>query len=111
MKRKFYKDGIAGLALTLGLLSSFPAHAEICGLTGGSIFPNASGTCAEVSALVSDGTTLSSGTPVPFNYGYSPGSGTVSVITAGTGVDASASVTAEIGALHLFATSSAGSTA
>jgi hypothetical protein len=107
MKRKFYKDGIAGLALALGWLSSFPAYAAVCGLTGGSIFPNPSGTCAEVSALVNDGTFGSAGTPIPFNYGYSPASGTVSVVIAGgTGLDASASVTAEIGTLHLFATSS-----
>lgn len=106
MKRKFYKDGIAGLALALGLLSSFPAYAVVCGLTGGSIFPNPSGTCAEVSAQVNDGTIGSAGTPIPPNYGYSPASGTVSVIAGGTGLDASASVTAEIGTLHLFATSS-----
>jgi hypothetical protein len=107
MKRKFYKDGIAGLALALGLLSSFPAYAVVCGLTGGSIFPNPSGTCAEVSAIVNDGVNLGSqGNPTPFNYGFSPTSGTVSVIIAGTSLDASASVTAEIGTLHLFATSS-----
>jgi hypothetical protein len=65
-----------------------------------------SGTCAEVSTQVNDGTVGSAGTPIPPNYGYSPTSGTVSVIGGGTGLDASASVTAEIGTLHLFATSS-----
>jgi hypothetical protein len=107
MKRNFYKDGIAGLTLALGLLSSFPAHAVVCGLTGGSIFPNGpSGTCAEVSATVNDGIVGSQGNPIPFNYGFSPASGTVSVIIAGTGLDASASVNAEIGTLHLLAASS-----
>jgi hypothetical protein len=107
MTRKLYKDGILGLALGLGLLSPFPAYAVVCGLTGGSIFPNgSSGTCAEVSATVNDGIVGSQGNPIPFNYGFSPGSGTVSVINAGTGLDASASVTADIGTLHLFATSS-----
>jgi len=106
MKRKFYIVGIASLALAVGLLSSFPANAAVCGLTGGSIFPNPTGTCAEVSAIVSDGFSGSEGTPIPPNYGYSPASGTASVIAGGTGVDASASVTAEIGTLHLFATSS-----
>lgn len=106
MTRKFYIVGIAGLALAVGLLSSFPAYAVVCGLTGGSIFPNSSGTCAEVSATVFSGTSGSEGTPIPPNYGYSPTSGTASVIAGGTGVDASASVTAEIGTLHLFASSS-----
>lgn len=59
-----------------------------------------------MSAIVNDGTIGSAGTPIPPNYGYSPASGTVSVIAGGTGLDASASVTAEIGTLHLFATSS-----
>jgi hypothetical protein len=59
-----------------------------------------------VSATVFDGITGSAGTPIPFNYGYSPTSGTVSVITGGTGLDASATVYPAMGALHLFASSS-----
>jgi len=107
MKRNFYKDGIAGLTLALGLLSSFPTSATVCSLTGQSILNNGpSGTCAEVSAIVNDGISGSEGNPIPFNYGFSPTSGSVSVINAGTGLDASASVTADIGTLHLFATSS-----
>jgi hypothetical protein len=106
MNRKFYIVGTASLVLAVGLLSSFPANAVVCGLTGGSIFPNSSGTCAEVSATVFDGFSGSQGTPIPFNYGFSPAAGTVSVITAGTSLNASASVTADIGTLHLFATSS-----
>jgi hypothetical protein len=95
------------------LLSSVPANAVICGLTGGSIFNNDlnSGTCAEVNAFINDGSegaSTTQGNPIPPSYGFSPTSGTATVINAGTNLDASATVTAEIGALHLFAQSSDG---
>jgi len=108
MKRNFYKDGIAGLALAFGSLSSFPAYAVVCSLTGQSILNSGpSGTCAEVSAAVNDGVFgTTQGNPIPFNYSFSPTSGTVTVLNAGKSLDASATVTAEVGALHLFATSS-----
>jgi len=99
--------GIGGAFLFFGLVASFPTQAAVCGLTGGSIFPN-SGTCAEVSAKVLTATGGFEGNPIPPNYGYSPGSGTANAIAGDTGGDATATAIAQLGLLRLTAQSSVG---
>jgi hypothetical protein len=105
VKRSQMRRMIQSLVLLSGVTLANPAQAVVCGLTGGSIFPQ-SGTCAEVYAGVFSSGVGFEGTSIPPNYGFSPTGGSAATIAGGNGVDANATAIADMGLLRLTANAS-----